>query len=211
MRNIVVLIVVTLICHPIQSFAYTPEEGKITAAFGPYISRTNYQGLPSVREPSYLGGVSLIAVGDISSSGSLEIAMIYLPSMLFYREDSGMATLQSVQVMHISMGYRWWLSPYLSTSLAFYSAYSIGEYSIVHSDFTPRDLLDTSARDATEYGFDGSVQVELFQTDKWAAVTEARYSRSVTSKNNEQSDQYGIMIGLRYQVQTEKNVEKRPE
>jgi len=190
------------------SLAYTPEEGKVTATLGPYINKTNFQGNSSKDKSSYLGSYALIAVGDISSTGSLEIAMIYSPSMLFYREDAGKYLVERTQVMHITMGYRWWLSDNLSTSLAFYSAYSIGSHSIVSSDFAPPDLIDTSARDITEYGFDGAMQWEFWSNHKIAGVLEGRYSASVTSKKNENSDQYGILIGLRYLIQEEKVVEK---
>jgi hypothetical protein len=196
-----------LLAH--QSLAYSPQEGKITATLGPYINTTNFSGSDTVPRPGYLGGYSIVAVGDISSSGSLEIAMIYLPSMLFVRDEGGKYQVENTQVMHITMGYRWWLNPYFSTSLAFYSAYSIGDPNIVHSDFVPTNTIDTSARDTTEYGFDWAVQGELWSNDRWAAIAEGRYSLSVTSKKNEHSDQYGIMIGARYLVQEDKVVEKR--
>ncbi len=192
-----------------SSLAYTPEEGKVTATLGPYINRTNFQGDSSKDKSAYLGSYSLIAVGDISATGSLEIAMIYSPTMLFYREDAGKYLVEKTQVIHITMGYRWWLSSTFSTSLSFYSAYSIGSHSIVSSDFTPPDLIDTSARDITEYGFDGALQWEFWSNHLLAGVLEGRYSASVTSKKNENSDQYGVLIGLRYVVQEDKVVEKR--
>lgn len=210
MENFKRLLFIGLSAFVSTSLAYAPEEGKITTTLGPYINTTNFKASNTGAKPSYLGGYSLIAVGDISSVGSLEIAMIYLPAMLFERNVEEQYIVESTQVMHITLGYRWWLSPYLSTSLAFYSAYSIGEPTIVHSDFTPINAIGTSARDTTEYGFDGAVQGELWSNDTWAAIAEARYSYSVTSKHDERSDQYGVLIGLRYLVQSEKVVEKRP-
>lgn len=208
MKLLMVLLLPIFFLTPKTSLAYTPKEGKVTATLGPYINKTNFQGKSSKDKSSYLGSYALIAVGDISNTGSLEIAMIYSPSMLFYREDAGKYLVERTQVMHITMGYRWWLSDTFSTSLAFYSAYSIGSHSIVSSDFTPPDFIDTSARDITEYGFDGAMQWEFWSNHKFAGVLGGRYSASLTRKKNEDSDQYGILVGLRYFVQEEKVIEK---
>jgi hypothetical protein len=107
------------------------------------------------------------------------------------------------------MGYRWWHSTYFSTSLAFFSAYPTGDVEIIHSDFAQPLQIDTSARDPVKYGIDGAAQLAVWEQDPYAVVVEARYSYSITSKKSEHSDQYGILVGLRYTVQEEKNVEKR--
>jgi len=193
-----------------KSFAYDPVEGQVTATLGPYYSRTNYGGLGSDFNSSYRGGVGLIAVGDFNDHASLEISMFYMPQTFFREVDATQRIVEEIQVMHIGMGYRRWWSPYFSTSLAFYSSYSMGEPKTIYSDFPPGAAVDTSARDITEYGFDLSAQGDLWNQDRFGIVLEGRYSLALTNKTGEQSDQYGLMIGLRYMVQEEKQIIEPP-
>lgn len=177
----------------------------MTATLGPYYARTNYAGFSSDINSSFKGGVGLIAVGDFNPHSSLEISMFYIPQT-FFREVDSYRIAEKMQVMHIGMGYRRWLGSYLSTSLAFYSSYTMGERETIYTNVPPTMDVDTSARDITEYGIDWSVQGDLWNQDRLAVVLEARYSLSLTSKQGEKSDQYGAMIGLRYMVQEEKQV-----
>lgn len=209
MKNIIRVLFVILLFHTEKSFAYDPVEGQVTAILGPYFNKTNFAGVNSGINSTYLGGVGLIAVGDINQKGSLEIGMFYMPQM-FFREQGPRLIAEKTQVMHISMGYRRWINPYFSTSLSFYSSYSMGEPIIIYSDFPLGSEIDTSARDITEYGLDWSLQGDLWSYDKFAVIFEGRYSLSVTSKQDEKSDQYGFLLGLRYLVQDEKKIESRP-
>lgn len=209
MKLIAGLLFIIFVTAHTQSLAHTAEEGKVTATLGPYINRTLFLGPYAKDLESYLGSYALIAVGDISPRGGLEIAMIYSPNILFYRESAGKYIAERVQSIHITMGYHWWLTSRFSTSLAFYSAYSIGTPNIVYSEFSPANLVDTSARDVVEYGFDGAAQWELWSHQGLAAIIEGRYSASVTHKKDENSDNIGILIGLRYVVQEEKAIETR--
>ncbi len=180
--------------------AYTPSEGNVTATLGTFGYKTNFAGSPSGAVSRNLAGLGLVALGDINNIGSLEIAMFDLHKV-YFREEAGKYIAEEKEVIHITMGYRYWINPYFSSSLSFYSSYSLGEVRIVHSDFTPGTEIDTSARDTTEYGFDLAFQGDIWSNEKWAVVGEARYSLSVTSKKSEQSDHYGIMLGARYQIQ----------
>ncbi len=209
MRNIIWVFLVILLFHTEKSFSYDPVEGQVTATLGPYYAKTNYAGINSDINSSYLGGIGLIAVGDINQNGSLEIGMFYVPQM-FFREQGAQLLAEKTQVMHISMGYRRWINPYFSTSLSFFSSYSMGVPQVVYSDLPVGSEIDTSARDITEYGLDWSIQGDLWSYDKIAIIFEGRYSLSATSKPNEKSDQYGFLLGLRYLVQDEKKIEARP-
>jgi hypothetical protein len=207
MNNIITTLFLILLFLTGKSYAYDPVEGQVTATLGPYYSRTNYAGFNSDINSSFKGGTGLIAVGDFNDHASLEISMFYIPQT-FFREFEGYRIAEKTQIMHIGMGYRRWLSPYLSTSLAFYSSYSMGVIDTIYTDVPVGVDVDTSARDITEYGLDLSLQGDLWSSehDKWAVVLEGRYSLSLTSKRGEKSDQYGGMIGLRYMVQEEKQV-----
>ena len=77
----------------------------------------------------------------------------------------------------------------------------MGSPRIIHSDFPVGSEIDTSAKDTVEYGFDLSLQKELFKQPAYVVVIDARYSMSVTNKGNENSDQFGILLGFRYTVQ----------
>ena len=202
----ILFFIILIFCVP--GFGYTPEEGRVSATLGPYLNRTNFKGSPTMEEPGYLGGMELVAVGDISDHGSLEIAMIYTPQ-IFIRDIGGKMLAEKIQTIHITMGYRWWHTPYLSSSLALYSAYPMGDKEIVHDDGGISQIADTSARDRTEYGFDWAVQGELWTDDRFAVILEGRYSLSLTPKKDEHSDQFGTVLGLRYIIQEEKKVETK--
>lgn len=187
--------------------AYTPEEGNVLAILGPYIHQNTYHSSRPDVEKSYLGGFALIAQGDTSHNGSLEISMIHTDK-IFYRDQGGSFLAEQSQYMHISMGYRYWMSPYFSTALAFYSAYSMGAAQTVTSTIRPGDGLTTSAQDTTEYGFDLSLQGEVWNKGRWAIVLDGRYSYSVTPKENEHANEYAMILGLRYFIQEKQVVEK---
>lgn len=183
-----------------QAQAYTPQEGNVTATLGTFIYKTNFNGSDTGATSPNLAGLALVALGDINSIGSLEIALFDLHK-IYFRDQLGKYIGVEKEVIHITMGYRYWINPYFSSSLSFYSSYSLGDTQIIHSDFLPGTEIDTSANDTTEYGFDLAVQGDLWSNEKWAVISEARYSLSVTSKKSEQADHYGIMLGLRYQIQ----------
>jgi hypothetical protein len=98
----------------------------------------------------------------------------------------------------------------LSASAALYSAYPLGNTKISYSDFSKDQEIPTSARDTTEYGFDFAFQSELWKGPKFDIMADIRYSLSLTSRDHEQADHYGVFVGIRYLVQ-EKNPHKKPD
>ncbi len=183
-----------------QASAYAPNEGNVTATLGTLLYKNNFADTVYGAHSPNLSGLGLIALGDLNTIGSLEIAIFDLRKQ-YYREQAGFELVEEKEVVHITMGYRYWINPYFSSSLSFYSSYSMGEVNIVHSTFAPSTEIDTSARDTTEYGFDFAIQGDLYSRELWAIVAEARYSLSVTSKENENSDHYGLMLGFRHLIQ----------
>ncbi|MBX3016398.1 MAG: hypothetical protein KF767_00810 [Bdellovibrionaceae bacterium] len=181
-------------------FAYDPEEGNINATLGPYTYRTPYNSpVPDVSSPMR-GGYGLIATGDSNSKGSVELGMFYLDK-LFLRDEGDDILAQKVEMIHITMGYRWWLRSWISASLGFFSAYPLGDPKDVFKRVAPGNFLDTSAMDFCEYGFDLALQVQVFGTQKFGIVFEPRYSWNVTPKAHEAADHVGFLIGLRFMVQ----------
>ena len=209
MRNIIRALFIILLFLTSKALAYQPKEGKVTATLGPYFTQTNFKGSSSGAVPGVMSGFGLIALGDFSSYSSLEIGMFTMPK-LFFRESVGKYISEQTQILQFTMGYRYWINPYFSTSLAFFSTYSMGLVGIIHSDFAPGQEIDTSARDVTEYGFDVALQGDLWKNDKMAVTLEGRYSASVTNKPDEHGDHYGFLLGFRYLVQEDKVVQKRP-
>lgn len=189
--------------YSISSSAYAPAEGNITSYFGPYLYQTNFKASETGALSPVRGGIGLVVNGDINYTRSLEIGIFQI-NKNYFREESGKFINEQTPLVHITMGHRWWLSDYFSTSLSFFSGYSMEEPQIIHSDFPIGSEIDTSARDTTEYGFDFAVQAELLNRINYAIVLDARYSLSVTNKKNENADHYGIMLGLRYTMREKK-------
>ena len=173
--------IVLVFLYSLSSIAYAPAEGNITSYFGPYLYKTNFAGSPTGAKSPDLAGLGLVVNGDINDKGSLEIGLFQL-NKIYFREEQGGFIAEQTALVHITMGYRRWLSQYFSTSLTFFSAYSLGSTKIIHSDFSAGAEVDTSARDITEYGFDLALQSELYSTSNYAIVLDARYSASVTNK-----------------------------
>lgn len=181
--------------------AYTASEGNVSAYLGPFIYKSGFSGSDSgAKAPAQQLGAGLIVLGDINKVASLELSFLFFDK-IYFREEQGKFIAEETKLTHITMGYRRWFNEYFSGSLGFYSGYSMGEPTILHSDFAPGTEIDTSARDTTEYGFDLALQSELWSSDRLAVVADARYSFSVTNKPNEKGDHYGVLVGIQYQLQ----------
>lgn len=203
-RKHILALLLFIFCSP--SFAYTLKEGNVTALVGPYFYKANFQSTDTGAQSPILGDVGLVIQGDISDHSGLEISLFHMHK-LYFREEGANSIVEETQLIHTAMGYRYWFNPYLSLALSFYSAYSMADPKIIHSDFAPGAEIDTSARDTTEYGFDASIQSELWNDgDSTAVIADARYSHSVTNKKNEKGDDYGLFIAVKFLVQ-----EKYPE
>jgi hypothetical protein len=198
-----VILIIILNCISLR--AYQPSDGDVTAYFGPYFHRTNFETTKTGATSPVLGGIGLVALGDVSDKGSLEIAMLYM-NKIYLREDAGKYISERTGLMHITMGYRRWFNDTFSASLSLSSGYSRGDTQVLHSDFTTGSEIATSARDTTLYGFDLSLLTELVKIKRTALVLDARYALSATSKQNEKSDQFILMLALQFLVQ-----EKFPE
>ncbi len=184
-----------------QSFAYKPRKGNVAGIIGPAVFKTNYGGAKPKFESSPRSGLGLTALADMSDKASLEISA-FTVNKIYLRDDGGKYLAQRAELVHITMGYRRRFNEMFSGSILFFSAYAMGTPRTVYSEFVPGTEIDTSARDKTEYGFDFALQVEPLEVNKFALVIDARYSLSVTQKEREHADHYGIMLGMRYLIQS---------
>lgn len=180
--------------------AHEPSEGKVTALLGPFLFKTNFPGAGTQYEAPLMGGAGLIVEGDIDTNGGLELTAFYL-NKIYVRSDNDKILAERIKQIYISMGYRHWFNKLFSIGGAFFSSYIMGKRHVEHSEFNPPNLINTSASDTTEYGFDFSVQYEFWKHDVWAAALDVRYSLSVTTKPKEYGDHYGALIGIKYQIQ----------
>lgn len=189
--------------------AHQPQEGNVSAILGTFASTTPFFTSAPPRSSPWLGGTGLVTIGDINSKGSLEVGLFHL-NRAFFRKVDGKHLAEATEMIHISMGYRRWWTSTFSTSLSFYSSYSMGKPNVIYTDFSPTDTVSTSARDITEYGFDFGLQRELMRWGKAGLTVEGRYSRSVTPKSQENADHLQFFVGLMYLLQEKFPAGSRP-
>lgn len=180
-----------------KSFAYIPKEGNVTAIAGPFLYKTHFGGAKVQTESPELTGFGLIALGDLNKHGALEVGVFTLRKY-YLKERDFRYLLQSAELLHITMGYRYYINERFSTSLTFFSGYALGNPTTHYTQFTPAEQMDTSAKDKVEYGFDIAGQFEIASYKNFGMLVDGRYSWSLTPKERERSDHYGIMFALRY-------------
>lgn len=197
----VIFIIIILLFEPV--FAYSPKQGNVSAMIGPFLHQTYFPKSDLFIDAPVMGSFGIVAEGDVNDHGGVEIGLFYL-NKYYFREQSGQFISEKAKTMYITMGYRYWLLSRLSGALAFYSSYSMGDPTPVASQFSSGTAPTTSAKDITEYGFDLSLQWEWALYEKFSAVVDGRYSVSITSKPKENSDHYGVLLGIKYLIQGSK-------
>jgi hypothetical protein len=180
-----------------QAFAHEPADGSIWATLGPYALRAHPRNHSF--EAPVLGGFGLIAEGDLNRNGGIEISAFYL-NQLFSLQQNDRVIEEIGHRVYVVSGYRLWATRQISGELGFFSSYSIGSGRVRHNDFGSAPP-ETSAHVITAYGFDFSLQWEPWHKDRYAAIIDTRYSYSITSRPGEDSNFYGILVGLKYYVQ----------
>lgn len=182
-----------------RSFAYKPQEGNVTAIAGPFLYKTNFGRVEIPGGSPELTGFGLVALGDLNKHGALEIGLFTLKKY-YLKEWDSRRLIQSAELLHITMGYRYYISKRWSTSLTFFSGYALGTPTTHYTQFGPGEDVDTSARDKVEYGLDIAGQFEIASYQNFGMLLDARYSWSLTPKERERSDHYGMMFALRYVI-----------
>ncbi len=197
----------SILFMPLISIAYTPKEGNLNVLLAPFFYKTYFKDTANAIKSPWRGDAAFVLNGDISDRGALEIGIFRL-NKNYFREQSSLYVAEATELLHITMGYRRWIIPDLSWSVAISSGYSMGEVKIVHNDFPYGSKPDTSATDTTEYGLELSAQYELLSWPQSSMVLDTRYSLSVTAKPNEKADHWGVLLGYRFFIQG-KQVVKR--
>lgn len=207
-RKIAFLSLFTFIA--IKASAYEAKEGNVNVEMGPFFSKTKFSG-PGSETNKFLNGFGMVVVGDLNDKGALDFGLFY-QKKAFYRESDGEFIGERSDILHFTMGYRRWFNWWLSGSLSFSSAYTMGEPLIIYSTIPAAQTVETSARDITDYGFDFALQSIIYEFRDFHIMADVRYSYSVTNKDHERSDHYGVMLAVRYFIQSkEENVKAPPK
>ena len=179
------------------AFAHVAKEGNVWVTTGPLYYRT--YTTKSTEADRSRWGVGLIAQADVDKNGGLEIGMVYLDK-LYFRNKNHHLMVEKIKRIFITTGYRHWITNLFSVQLAFFSSYSMGDPIIIEGDFERREESGTTARETTEYGFDVSLQWEIWGTDNVAVVADGRYDWSTSSKSKEDANVYGALLGVKYKI-----------
>jgi hypothetical protein len=190
----------SLFFFSVPTLAYTPAEGNICALLGPSFSKTDFAGSNSGATSPVQRGWGLLVIGDVSEKGAIELGMLH-GNKLYFRDQAGLYVSERTEFIQMNIGYRWWLANRFSFSTSFFSAYSMGDPILVHSDFPAGEAPQTSARDNTKYGLDFSIQTELYKIDRFGLILDTRYTWNAAPKENERGNHLGVLFALRYLVQ----------
>ncbi|MEK6772330.1 MAG: hypothetical protein AABY64_00185 [Bdellovibrionota bacterium] len=202
------IILILFLIVSLSAGAYVPKEGNVHAVIGSYSSQTNYRNSQNKPSPvPIFSGFSLMAQGDASDKGNLEICINYF-NKLYFREDGGNYLSERIQYLQITMGYRYWLNNYWSTALAFASGYPLATPQTATSYLPNDSTFETSAHDPSEAGLDMSLAYDVWNQEPYSIVVDLRYTYSFTSRSGESADNMGAIVGLRYLIQ-EKQVKNK--
>lgn len=152
-------------------------------------------------EAPVYGGFGLLAEADLNSYGGAELTIMYL-HQTFAIERRSKRLIERGRRLYVGMGYRHWFTRRFSVAAAFFSSYLMGDALTLRNDFNVVDPPKTSARDIVEYGFDISLQQEVYRHDKFAVLVDGRYAHSVTPKPDEESNHYSLMLGFKFFIQS---------
>ena len=200
MKSFLLLVTSILTISTATVQARTRGDGNISVYGGPFAYKTNFSSAKYSGKVPDQAGLGLVVVGDIDESSGLEIGMFFL-NKTYFRQDNNSFLVEETKLAHIAMGYRRQMTDLLSGSITFSSGYAMGDPTVIRNDFANGSGVDTSVRDTAEYGFDFSLQAEMFREANPSFVTDIRYYKSLTPKPSESADHYGVMFGLQYQLQ----------
>ncbi len=176
--------------------AYQAQQGQINAFFGPFLLRADYDNSKFSYDERWSAGFGLLVTGDLHEKAALELSIFHFYKT-FFREIENRTLAERTGFLHITMGYRRYLSEKWSTSLSFTSSYTMEKLRTIYSSYLPTDARPTSAGDITEYGYDLALQYEIWSRLEEALVLDSRYHISVTNKVKEYGNHYGFYLAYR--------------
>jgi hypothetical protein len=196
MSSVWIVLAILISCLVCQ--AHQPKEGTVVGTFGPFLHQTHTIHAANSNYSPPLLGMGLLAEGDLYDRGGIEIGLFYtLKSYLRFVGTSHVH--EEVHKLSVPIGYRHWFTNSFSTGLFFESSFSNGDAQSVYNDTTTGDT--TAARDVVEYGIEYSLQWEFWNNGAFAVLLDGRYFFSLSPKPGEDSNQYGMMLGVKYIIQ----------
>ncbi len=180
----------------VNSWAYQAQSGQVNAFFGPFFHKTDYENSKIFYDDRWSGGFGLMVTGDLHEKAALELSIFHFYKT-FFREFENRLLVERTGFLHVTMGYRRYLTDKWSSSISFTSSYTMEKLRQIYSTHLPTDNRPTSANDITEYGFDLALQHELWSRLEEAVVLDGRYHISVTNKMNERGNHYGLFLAYR--------------
>lgn len=197
MRKCLLFILFSILA--LRGQAYTPKEGQIQVSLGPSVYQTDYDNSNLFHDERWSGGFGLLLTGDLSENSALELSMFNMYKT-YFREIQNRVLAEKTALLHIAMGYRRYWTEKFSSSISFYSAYSMGRRKTLFTDLLPTDTLTTSASDITEYGMDLALQYQVWEQGEQGVVLDSRYAYSITNKSREYGNHYGFYLAYRRSV-----------
>ncbi len=178
---------------------HVPEEGKIFASVGPYFHEVSEVHVQDTQSSPASVGFGILGEGDVNDKGGFEIGIFY-GTKTYQRKFGDTHLSERVNKLSVPVSFRYWLHPTFSAAIGFDASYTMGVPEVVFND-APLGSNLTSARNITEYGIDFSGQWEAWSKDRFAIIVDARYFYSITARSAEDSNQYSVLIGLKYLIQ----------
>lgn len=179
--------------------AHQPVDGDIYASFGALTYMTHSLDHSFVNPPLVSPGI--VVEGDLTKDGGLEVSFFYLRNPYSLKKD-GKTLVERVKRLSISTGYRHWFTDKFSMASSLFTTYTMGDAKVIHDEFLPGDAPPTSARDASKYGIDLSVQYEPLRIERYSLIIDGRYAYLFTSKQHEDASHFGVFVAVKYFMQS---------
>ena len=200
---IVNVFLLSTLLFSLKAWPHQPNPGRGMMSIGPLISRSVDSPTP-IASPTFWG-LGLIGEMDLSSNGGLEVALMYNENQYAVISGTSEYLVERAHRLSIPLGYRHWFSKSFSLAISFYSAYRIGAWSQLYRSPALSANINTSARDVTEFGFDFSLQADIWHSKDYTVFLDSRFLSPSTDKFGENSRAYVFILGAKYQVQGGKN------
>ena len=142
------------------------------------------------------GSFGFIVNGDVDEVGSIEVGGFYLDKV-FLRELGTEILVEKSKRLYMTVGYRRWITDNFGIGVAAFTSYSMGDPDRIHSTSGADPGFKTSAHDTSDHGIDASFMYEFYKKDKNMGFVDLRASKSLSPREGEDADHYGILIGLK--------------
>lgn len=193
------IVFIFLLLQSYRVLAHQPTDGDVHITFGPFYYYTppisHYFDSPISASPG------LLAEADVNKHGGLEVSFFYMDTIYSLNREQ-LTVTEQVKRIYIATGYRHWFHRKLAVAAAFASAYALGDPEVLGDEYPVGFRPKTSARDTVEYLIDLSIQHEIWSEGRYAFLIDGRVGYSLTPKDGEDANIFGVFLGLKYHLQS---------